>query len=228
MQQHYICNILKIGIYLPFIAAIALLIACGEKENRDIIEARAAIVRGDYTAAQAAVQKTDSGNQEARHLKAFLQNRTHTETAGWHQAIVQSNAYLETLATDILAISMMEDPDSDDLDRQERLIRAQNSISGLFAVSLAEAVEKQAGLLTELVDHPDSAVVQALLAAEKCYQPNTRAAVAQLMEKLGSGNALIELLQQAIRHKTLLSKKKLSDFLARCRNPNLFRHLKAY
>ena len=200
MKQHYICNILKIGIYLPLVAAIVLLIACGEKENRDIIEARAAIVRGDYAAAQTAVQKTDAGNQEAQHLKAFLENRTGAEAAGWHQAIVQSNAYLETLAADILAISVLEDPDSDDLDQQERFIRSQNSISGLFAVSLAEAVGKRAALLTELVAHSDSAVVQALLAAEKCYQPSVHAAVAQLTEKLGSGNAVIELLQQATRH----------------------------
>ena len=221
MERHRICNILKNSIYLPLIAAIALLIACGEKENRDIIEARAAIVRGDYTAAQTAAQKTDSGNQEAQHLKAFLQHRTRTETEGWHQAIAQSNAYLETLAADILAISGLEDPDSDDLDQQERFIRSQNSISGLFAVSLAEAVEQRAELLTELVAHPDSAVVQALLAAEKCYQPNARAAVAQLMEKLGSGNTVIELLQQATHHKDPAIQKEAVRFLGAMQKPEL-------
>ncbi|MDE0684375.1 MAG: HEAT repeat domain-containing protein [Candidatus Poribacteria bacterium] len=221
MKRQRICNILRIGIHLPLIAAIVLLIACGEKENRDIIEARAAIVRGDYTAAQAAVEKTDTGNEEARHLKAFLQNRTRAETEAWHQAIVQANAYLETLAADILAISVLEDPDSDDLDQQERLIRAQNSISGLFAVSLAEAVENRAELLTELVAHPDAAVVQALLAAEKCYQPNARAAVAQLMEKLGSGNTVIELLQQAIRHKDPAIQKEAVRFLGTMQKPEL-------
>ena len=221
MKQHYICKALKIGIYFPFIAAIALLMGCGEKENRDIIEARAAIVRGNYTAAQTAVQKIDAGNQEAQHLKAFLQNRTHTETEGWHQAIVQANAYLETLATDILAISVLEDPDSDDLDQQERLLRAQNSISGLFAVSLAEAVEKRAELLTELVTHPDAAVVQALLAAEKCYQPNARAAVAQLTTQLGDGDAVIALLQQATRHKDPALQKEAVRLLGAMENPEL-------
>ena len=137
-------------IHLSLIVVIALVIGCGEKENRDIIEARAAVVRGDYAAAQAAVQKTDAANQEARHLKAFLQNKTRTETESWHQAIAQSNAYLETLAADILTISLQEDPDSDELDRQERLVRSRNSISGLFAVSLAEAVGKRAELLPEL------------------------------------------------------------------------------
>ena len=221
MKQHYICKALKISFHLPLIAAIALLIGCGEKENKDIIEARAAIVRGDYTAAQTAVQKTDSGNKEAQHLKAFLQNRTRTETEVWHQAIVQSNAYLETLATDILTISLLEDPDSDDLDRQERLIRTQNSISGLFAMSLAEAVEKRAELLTELVAHSDSAVVQALLAAEKCYQSNARAAVAQLTEKLGNGNTVVELLQQAAHHKDPAIEKEAVRLLGAMQKPEL-------
>ena len=221
MKQYGIWTILRTSIYFPLIAALVLLIGCGEKENRDVIEARAAIVRGDYAAAQTAVQKTDSGNQEARHLKAFLQNRTRTEVTGWHQAIVEANAYLETLATDIRAISVLEDPDSDDLDQQERLIRAQNSISGLFAVSLAEAVEQRAELLTELIAHPDAAVVQALLAAEKCYQPNARAAVAQLTEKLGSAEVVIELLQEATRHKDPAIQKEAVRLLGAMQRPEL-------
>ena len=221
MKQHLLCNILKICIHLSLIVATALVIGCGEKENRDIIEARAAIVRGDYAAAQAAVQKTDAGNQEARHLKAFLQNRTRTETEGWHQAIAQSNAYLETLAADILAISLMEDPDSDELDRQERLVRSQNAISGLFAISLAEAVGKRPELLSELVSHSEAAVVIGLLAAEKCYQPNALAAVSELMTKLGSGEAVVERLQQAMHHKDTAIQKESVRYLGAMRNPEL-------
>ena len=212
---------MKICIHLSLIVATALVIGCGEKENRDIIEARAAIVRGDYAAAEVAVQKTDAGNQEARHLKAFLQNRTRTETDGWHQAIAQSNAYLETLATDILAISLQEDPDSDELDRQERLVRSQNAISGLFAVSLAEAVEKRPELLSELVSHADAAVVIGLLAAEKCYQPNALAAVSKLATKLGDGEAVVQLLWQAIHHNDTAIQKEAVRYLGAMRNPEL-------
>ena len=221
MKQHLLCNILKICVHFSFIVAIALVIGCGEKENRDIIEARAAIVRGDYTAAQVSVQKTDAGNQEARHLKAFLQNRTRTETESWHQAIAQSNAYLETLAADIHAISLQEDPDSDELDRQERLVRSQNSISGLFAVSLAEAVEKRPELLSELVAHADAAVVIGILAAEKCYQPNALTAVSELKAKLGDGEAVVELLRQAMHHKDTAIQKEAVRYLGAMRNPEL-------
>ena len=221
MKQHLICNILKICIHLSLIVATALVIGCGEKENRDIIEARAAIVRGDYAAAQTAVQKTDAGNQEVQHLKAFLQNRTRTEIESWHEAIAQSNAYLETLAADIDAISLQEDPDSDELDRQERLVRSQNSISGLFAVSLAEAVEKRPELLSDLVAHPDAAVVMGILAAEKCYQPNALAAVSELKAKLGDGEAVVELLRQAMHHKDTAIQKEAVRYLGAMRNPEL-------
>lgn len=221
MKQHLLCNVLKICVHLSLIVAIALVIGCGEKENRDIIEARSAIVRGDYAAAQAAVEKTDAGNQEARHLKAFLQNRTRTETESWHQAIAQSNAYLETLAVDILAISLQEDPDSDELDRQERLVRSQNSVSGLFVVALAEAVEKRTELLSELVAHADAAVVIGLLAAEKCYQPNALTAVSELKAMLGDGKAVVELLKQAMHHKDTAIQKEAVRYLGAMRDPEL-------
>ena len=221
MNQHLLCNTLKSCIHLSLIVTIALVTGCGEKENRDIIEARAAIVRADYTAAEAAVQRTDAGNQEAQHLKAFLQNRTRTEAESWHQAIAASNAYLDTLTADILAISLQEDPDSDELDRQERLVRSQHSVSGLFALSLAQAVEKRAELLPELVAYTDAAVVIGLLAAEKCYQPEARAAVADLTAKLGNTEAVVELLRQAIQHKDTAIQKEAIRHLGVMRNPEL-------
>ena len=63
--------------------------------------------------------------------------------------------------------------------------------------------------------------VQALLAAEKCYQPNPRAAVAQLTKKLGSGNAVIELMQQATRHEDSAIQKEAVRHLGAMQNPQL-------
>ena len=88
-------------------------------------------------------------------------------------------------------------------------------------MSLAEAVEKRAELLTELVAHSDSAVVQALLSAEKCYQPNSLAAVAQLTKKLGNGNVVIERLQQATRHEDPTIQKEAVRYLGAMQNPQL-------
>ncbi len=199
------------------IAATVFLTGCGEKEDRDILAARAAIVREDYTAAEAAVQRTESGNREVQHLRAFLQNRARTDVNSWHQVITASNAYLETLDTDIRAISLQEDPDSDELDQQERLVRSRHSISALFALCLAGAVEKRAELLPELIVRADTGVVIALLAAEKCYQPKARAAVRQLMTKLGDGERVAELLQQAIRHSDPAIQKEAIRYLGAMR-----------
>lgn len=195
-----------IYIYLTLAVAIAALIGCGEKEDKDILAARGAIVGGDYTAAQTAIQKavtTDTANQEAKLVDAFLKLRTNTDAASWHQTIAQSVAHLEIVNADIRAISLLEDPDSDELDRQERLIRSRNSISGTFAATFAEAVEKRAELLPELIAHTDAAIVTALLEAEKCYQPTARAKVAQLAAKLGNDEndeQATELLIQATQH----------------------------
>lgn len=213
-----------ICIELTLTVAIVLLMGCGEKEDKDLIMARAEIVRGNYTVAQAAVQKTvsnDSANQEAQHLSAFLRLRTSTEASAWHQAIVRANAYLETLNADIHAISMQEDPDSDELDRQERLIRSRNSISGLFAMSLAEAVEKRVELLPDLVVHAGPAVVIGLLAAEKCYQPSARKAVAQLTAKLSNEKAVVELLIQATQHTDAAIRKEAIRHLGAMQNVEL-------
>jgi len=213
-----------IYIYLTLAVAIAALIGCGEKEDKDIVEARGAIVRGDYAAAQTAIQKavtTDTANQEAKLVDAFLKLRTNTDADSWHQTIAQAVAHLETVNADIRAISLQEDPDSDELDRQERLIRSRNSISGTFAAALSKTVEKRAELLPELIAHADAAVVTALLEAEKCYQPAARAKVAQLAQKLGDDTQVTELLIQATQHTDAGIRKEAIRYLGTMRKAEL-------
>lgn len=213
-----------ICIYLTLAAAIAALIGCGEKEDKDILEARNAIVSGDYAKAQTAIQKAitnDTANQEANLVDAFLKLRTNTDAAPWHQAIAQSVAHLETVNADIRAISLQEDPDSDELDRQERLIRSRNSISGTLAAALAEAVEKRTELLPELIAHTDAAVITALLEAEKCYQPEARAKVAQLAEFLADDTQVTELLVQATQHTDAGIRKEALRYLGTMRKAAL-------
>lgn len=180
---------------------------CGEKEDKAILSARQAIVHGDYAAAESAVQKSranDSQNQEAVHLDRLLQLRDNTDTDSWHTAISQALTHLETLNTDIEAISILEDPDSDELDQQERLIRSRNSISGLLAIALEIAVEKRTDMLSELANRQDAVVVTGLLEAQKCYQPAVHQSVKQLLEQLRSqteaSSNFVTLLTKATQH----------------------------
>ena len=174
-------------ICIHFILCIVLLAGCGEKEDRGILSARKAIVQGDYASAVSSVQSTlsnDADNQEARYLNRLLQLRESTDTDKWHQAIAQIVRHLETLNTEIHSIQLLDDPDSDDLNRQERLRRSRNSISGLIATTLAIAYEKQPSLLTNLANKSDAVVVTALLEAQKCYQPAVHTVVDELLQKL--------------------------------------------
>ncbi len=196
MQQYTI-------ICIHFIICIVLLIGCGEKEDKDILAARKAIVEGDYAAAEISVKNSrtnDSDNQEAVYLDRLLVLRSNTDTNSWHQAIGQILAHLATLNSEIDAISILEDPDSDELDQQERHIRARNSISGLLSTSLALAVEKRPALLSDLAKRPDAVVVTGLLEARKCYQPSVRISTSKLLQKFQSdtvvADSYITLLQE--------------------------------
>ena len=177
-------------ICIHLILSLVLFAGCGEKEDKGILSARQAIVQGDYAAAESAVQKSrdkDPENPEAIYLNRLLQLRKSSDANGWHQVLVQALGHLETLNTDIQAITILDDPDSDELNRQERFIRSRNSISGLLATSLAMAVEKQPVLLSDLAKRSDAVVVIALLESQKCYQPAVHVAVAQLFRQLSSG-----------------------------------------
>ena len=177
------CSIICIYLVLCF----GLLIGCAEKEDKGILSARKAIVQGDYASAVSSVKSTlsnDADNQEARYLNRLLQLRESTDTDKWHQAIAQIVRHLETLNTEIHSIQLLDDPDSDDLNKQERLRRSRNSISGLIATTLAIAYEKQPSLLTNLANKSDAVVVTALLEAQKCYQPAVHTVVDVLLQKL--------------------------------------------
>lgn len=192
---------------IHLILCIVLISGCGEKEDKGILDARQAIVQGDFASAEAAVRKSrtnDSKIQEAVHLDRLLQLRDSTDTNSWHQAVGQALTHLETLNAGIQEISILEDPDSDELDQQERLIRSRNSISGLLAIALAMAVEKRTDLLSDLAKRPDAVIVTGLLEAQKCYQPavlqSVKRMLGQLRSQTESNSNYITLLTNATQH----------------------------
>ena len=206
LRQYTIRRYFIISIHV--ILCVSFLVGCGEKEDKVILSARQAIVQKDYTTAESAVQKArdkDPENQEAVFLNSLLQLRNSPDANSWHQVMVQALAHLETLNSDIRAITILDDPDSDELNRQERLIRSRNSISGLLATSLAMAVEKQPTLLTDLTKRSDSVVIIALLESQKCYQQGVHVAVSHLLQRLknetdGVDSDYVTLLKSAIQH----------------------------
>ena len=193
----------KLVLFIGFVLAIGILTGCAEKEDKNILEARAAIAKSDYTAARSAID-TAPDLPETRSLRVLLQLHTasgwSTDAAAWNGTIQKVIDYLQPLNEDIKTLETQEDPDSDDLDRLERLIRSRNSIAGLLANALAAGTEKNANLLLELVNQPDSAAIIALLEAEKCFDPTPSGAAMMMIQKLGNTPRVSELLISATQH----------------------------
>ncbi|MYE89167.1 hypothetical protein F4X33_09260 [Candidatus Poribacteria bacterium] len=193
----------KLVLFISFVLAIGILTGCAEKEDRNILEARAAIAKSDYAAARSAIE-TAPDLPETRSLRALLQLHNasgwSTDAATWHGTIQKVVDYLQPLNKDITTLETQEDPDSDDLDRLERLIRSRNSIAGLLASGLAAAAEKSINLPLELVNQSDSAAIIGLLEAEKCFDPMASRAAMMLIQGLGNTPTASNLLISATQH----------------------------
>ena len=193
----------KLVLFISFVLAIGILTGCAEKEDRNILEARAAIAKSDYAAARSAIE-TAPDLPETRSLRALLQLHNasgwSTDAATWHGTIQKVVDYLQPLNNDITTLETQEDPDSDDLDRLERLIRSRNSIAGLLASGLAAAAEKSINLPLELVNQSDSAAIIGLLEAEKCFDPMASRAAMMLIQGLGNTPTVSGLLISATQH----------------------------
>lgn len=193
----------KLALLISCVSAIAIFTGCAEKEDRNILEARAAIAKMDYTAARTTIE-TAPDLPETRSLRVLLQLHTSagwsTDAAAWHGTIQKVIDYLPPLNADIKTLETQEDPDSDDLDRLERLIRSRNSIAGLLASALAAAAEKNPNLPLELVNQSNSAVIIALLEAEKCFDPKASGTAMTLIQTLGNTPRVSDLLIAATQH----------------------------
>ena len=197
----------KYLLLLSFALTIGLLTGCGEKEDKNLLEARTAIAENDYAAAQNAVTAAVSGKPdlpEAQALQAILQLRSgsgwKTGAGEWSSALQKVLGTLQPLNNEIETLRNHEDPDSDDLDRLERHVRSRNSAAGFLAAALAEATGSNGNLLADLVGSANSVVITALLEAEKCFNPAHRQTAGDLVKNLGNTPAVTDLLVGATEH----------------------------
>ncbi|MCZ6677693.1 MAG: HEAT repeat domain-containing protein [Candidatus Poribacteria bacterium] len=218
----------KILLSISLVLIIGLLTGCAEKEDKNILEARDAIASANYTAAQSAVQTALANKPnlpEAQSLQQVLQLRTasgwKTEATHWQAAIQKVQDYLQPLNEAIKTLEAQEDPDSDDLDRLERLIRSRNSITGFLATSLAEAADKNATLVSDVVNQTGSAAITLLLEAEKCFNPTGRQAAAALIQSLGNTSSVSNLLIEATQHPDAAIRRQAVQHLGNLEDPHL-------
>ena len=192
----------RILLSINIVLTIGVFASCGEKEDRDILDARLAIAKADYTAVQSAVEKalaSDATQLEAQCLNLLLELRVSANAGTWQRGLITVMNRLETLNQQIQEIANMEDPDSDELDRQERLIRSRNSIGGFLAHSFAASLEQDSLLLKRLADQTDPLIITALLESQKCFQPEPRQTAARLIQGAVKNDTVVKLLIQSIQ-----------------------------
>lgn len=226
----------RILLSISFILVTILLAGCGEKEDEDLLEARKAMDDAKYAAAQTAIQTVLSSkpnHREAQSLQELLRLRAtsgvgwKTETNDWHSAIQDVLSNLQPLKREMEVLESLEDPDSDELDQLEWLIRSRNSIVGACANVLAEAAEQDPDLLSALAGKANSVVITALLEAENCSHPKHRKASSILIQQLGNNELVYELLAEEIQNSDPAIRKQAIKHLANLKNPKLIGELES-
>ena len=221
---------------ISFVLVIGLLAGCGEKEDEDLLEARKAMDDANYAVAQTAIQAVLSSKPdhlEAQSLQELLQLRAasdrgwKTEVIDWHSAIQRILGYLQPLKNEIEISESLEDPDSDELDQLEWLVRSRNSIAGAFANSLAEAVEQNPKLLSALASQANSVVITVLLEAENCFHPKHRQASSTLIQQLSNKELVYNLLVDEIQNPDAAIRKQAIKHLGNLKNPRFIRELES-
>ena len=190
----------------------------------------------NYAAAQTAIQTVLSSKPnhlEAQSLQGLLRLRAtsgvgwKTEANDWHSAIQDVLGNLQPLKKEIEVLESLEDPDSDELDQLEWLIRSRNSILGACANALAEATEQNPQLLSALASQANSVVITALLEAENCSHPKHRQASSTLIQQLGNKELVFNLLVEEIQNPDPAIRKQAIKHLANLKNPKLIRELES-
>ena len=181
---------IKLILLITFAILMAGLFAgCGERENKNILQARLALGNKKYQNARVsidAVLKTNPNLYEAKLLDIIL--KIETGTVKLEEAVSKIVEELQLINQEIQTLETKEDPDSDDLDLLEVRIRSRNAVTGsLVQVLNGKSLE------------PTKDLVVVLLEGEKCYSAIARELAKDLVGEMGD-TASDYLTQIAIKH----------------------------
>ena len=115
------------------ILVTGLLVGCGERENKNILKARLALSNQEYQNARVSVNaalEANPNSHEAKLLNVVLD--IETGKVKFQEVISVIVARLQLLTQEIQNLETKEDPDSDDLDQLEALVRSRNAVTGSF------------------------------------------------------------------------------------------------
>ena len=158
------------------ILVTGLLVGCGERENKNILKARLALSNQEYQNARVSVNaalEANPNSHEAKLLNVVLE--IETGKVKFQEVISGIVAGLQLLTQEIQILETKEDPDSDDLDQLEALVRSRNAVTGSFV----QVIKGKSA-------SPTKELLLVLLEAEQCYSDITRRLTADLISGMGN------------------------------------------
>ena len=170
-----------------------LIIGCGQKENKNLVNAKDLIAEGKYQDAKKEIQlalNKEKGNPESLCISEVLAVRDKKSATDWQVAIEKVLGYIEPLNKNIKELEDLDKDvglDDDELERLRTLIRQRNSGIGFLARSIDDASQKGESWVQELMNNSSGLLVSAMLEAGKSFEPATRESAGRIILKMGAG-----------------------------------------
>jgi len=198
--------------------ALTLIIGCGQKENKNLVNARDLIAKSKYQAAKEEIQfavDAEPDNAEARCTSEILAVMDKKNAGDWRTALGKVLEYIAPLNAEITDLESREtELDDDELEHLETLIRQRNNSTGLLVKTINEAEKNGEAWVQNITTNSTPLFVKAMLEAGSSYDANTRQIASEKILTLGEKavDVLIAELQNdspSIRRQSVLYLGKL-------------------
>ena len=179
-----------------------LIIGCGQKENKNLVNAKDLIAEGKYQDAQKEIQialSAEPQNAEIKSISEILAAMNKKSATEWRAVIEKTLGYIEPLNEKIRELVIKDIDvglDDDELEQLETLIRQRNSSMGFLARSIADASQKGESWMQELMNNSSALLVSAMLESGKSFESASRKSVEEIILKMGTNLAIDPLINE--------------------------------
>jgi len=203
---------------LLILFALTLIVGCGQKENKNLINARNLIAKEKYPEAKKEIQlalEAEQNNAEALCTSEILAVMGKKDAGDWRTALGRVLGYIAPLNAEIKdLVSRETELDDDELEHLETLIRQRNNSIGLLVKAVDNADKNGEAWVQNIATNSTQLFVKAMLEAGRSYDTNTRDIASKRILKLGdiAVDVLIDQLQNdspSIRRQAVLFLGKL-------------------
>ena len=179
--------------------AFTLVVGCGQKENKNLVNARNLIAKEKYQTAREEIRlavEAEPDNAEARCTSEILTVIGKQDAGAWRTVVGRVLEYIAPLNADIKDLQNREaELDDDELAHLKTLIRQKNNSIGFLVKTIYKADENGEAWVQEIAANSTSLFVKVMLEAGGSYDIATREIAAEKILSLGE-KAIDELIAE--------------------------------